>query len=153
MRWLMPALPIPGRVFDPAAFGYPAVDKRFADSYSFAIANLAGLLDLVTTQANYQIAADGSSASLLPEGAMLDSEFKSNEFEYYAQDSWHVRPRLTLTFGLRHSLLQTPFEMHGQQAQPTVDIDRWFKTREQQAALGNSVQPDLYFAPSGQARG
>ncbi len=142
-----------GQSFDPSAFGYPAVDSSFADSYSFAIANLAGLLDLVTTQANYRIAADGNSASLLPEGSMLNREFKSNEFEYYAQDSWHVRPRLTLTFGLRHSLLQTPFEMHGQQAQPTVDIDQWFKTRAQQAALGNSVQPDLYFAPSGQARG
>jgi hypothetical protein len=142
-----------GQSFDPAAFGYPAVNSSFADSYGFAMANLAGLLDLVTTQANYRIAEDGNSASLLPEGSMLNREFKSNEFEYYAQDSWHVRPRLTLTFGLRHSLLQTPFEMHGQQAQPTVDIDQWFKTRAQQAALGNSVQPDLYFAPSGQARG
>jgi hypothetical protein len=142
-----------GQSFDPSASGYPAVDSSFANSYSFAIANLAGLLDLVTTPANYQIAANGNSASLLPEGSMLNREFKSNEFEDYAQDSWHVRPRLTLTFGLRHSLLQTPFEMHGQQAQPTVDIDQWFKTRAQQAALGNSVQPDLYFAPSGQARG
>ncbi len=142
-----------GQSFDPAAFGYPAVDGSFADSYSFAMANLAGLLDLVTTQANYQISADGSTASLLPEGAMLDREFKSNEFEYYLQDSWRVRPRLTLTFGLRHTLLQTPYEIHGQQVQPTVDIDQWFKTRGQQAALGNSVQPDLYFAPSGQARG
>ena len=35
---------------------------------------------------------------------MLDREFKSNEFEYYAQDSWHVRPHLTFTFGVRHSL-------------------------------------------------
>ncbi len=142
-----------GQSFDPAAFGYPAVDSSFADSYSFAMANLAGLLDLVTTQANYRIAQDGNSASLLPDGAMLNREFKNNEFEYYAQDSWHLRPRLTLTFGLRHSLLQTPFEMHGQQAQPTIDIDQWFKTRGQQAALGNSVQPDVYFAPSGQARG
>ena len=46
-----------------------------------------------------------------------------------------------------------PFEIHGQQAQPTADIDQWFRTREQQATLGNSVQPDLSFAPSGQARG
>jgi len=142
-----------GQSLDPAAFGNPAVDSSFADSYSFAMANLAGLLDLVTTQANYQIAANGSTASLLSPGAMLEREFKSNEFEYYAQDSWRLRPRLTLTLGLRHTLLQTPYEMHGQQAQPTVDIDKWFKTRAQQAALGNSVQPDLSFAPSGQARG
>jgi hypothetical protein len=142
-----------GQSLDPAAFGLPAVAASFADSYSFAMANLAGLLDLVTTQANYQIAADGNSASLLPEGAMVNRQFKNNEFEYYAQDSWRVRPRLTVTFGLRHALLETPYETHGQQAQPTVDIDQWFRTRAQQALLGHSVQPDLYFAPSGQARG
>jgi hypothetical protein len=142
-----------GQSFDPAAFGYPAVAAGFADSYSFAMANLAGLMDLVTTQSNYQIAKDGNGASLLPEGALLDREFKSNEFESYLQDSWRVRPRFTLTLGVRHTLLQTPFEVHGQQAQPTVDTEAWFKTRSQQAAQGNSVQPDLSFAPSGQARG
>jgi hypothetical protein len=138
---------------DPAAFGYPTVASSFANSYNFAMGNLAGLLDLVTTQSNYQIAANGSTATLLSAGAMLDREFKNNEFEYYLQDSWRVRPRFTLTLGLRHTLLQTPFETRGQQAQPTVDIDQWFKTRGRQAAQGNSVQPDLSFAPSGQARG
>jgi hypothetical protein len=142
-----------GQSLDPAAFGLPGVDPGFADSYNFAMGNLAGLLDLVTTQANYQISGSGAMANLLPAGAMLDREFKNNEFEYYLQDSWRVRPRLTLTFGLRHTLLQTPYEIHGQQVQPTVDVDQWFKTRAQQAALGNSVQPDLSFAPSGQARG
>ncbi len=142
-----------GQSLDPAVFGQPAVNASYAGSYNFAMANLVGLLALVTTQANYQISADGATASLLGSGAMLDREFKSNEFEYYLQDSWRVRPRLTLTFGLRHTLLQTPYEMHGQQVQPTIDVDQWFKTRGQQAALGNSVQPDLYFAPSGQARG
>jgi hypothetical protein len=107
----------------------------------------------VTTQSNYQISSDGKSASLLKQGAMLYREFRNSEFEYYVQDSWRVLPSLTLTFGLRHTLLQTPYEMHGQQAQPTVDMDQWFKTRGAQAALGNSVQPDIYLAPSGQARG
>lgn len=145
-----------GQSFDPAAFpalNLPPVDPGFASSYNFAMGNIAGLLDLVTTQANYQISHNGATASLLPAGAMLDREFKNNEFEYYLQDSWRARPNLTLTFGLRHTLLQTPYEMHGQQVQPTIDIDQWFKTRGQQAALGNSVQPDISFAPSGQSRG
>jgi hypothetical protein len=142
-----------GQSFDPAAFGYPAVAGSFADSYNFAMGNLAGLLDLVTTQSNYQIAPGGNTATLLPASVLLDREFKNNEFEYYLQDSWHLQRRFTLTFGLRHTLLQTPYEIHGQQAQPTVNIDQWFRTRAQQATLGNSVQSDLTFAPSGQARG
>jgi hypothetical protein len=142
-----------GGSLDPSAFGLPSVAPGFANSYNFAMTNLTGLLDLVTTQANYQIAGDGNSAALLASGAMLDRNFKSNEFEYYLQDSWRPMPRLTVSFGLRHTLLETPYEIHGQQVQPTVDIDSWFRTRAQQAALGNSVQPDLSFSPSGRARG
>jgi hypothetical protein len=142
-----------GQSLDPSMFGLPAVDASFANSYNFAMGNLAGLLDYVTTQENYRVSRDGSAASLLAEGTMLGREFKNNEFESYIQDSWRVRPNLTLTLGLRHTLLQTPYEIHGQQVQPTIDIDQWFKTREQQAALGNTVQPNISFSPSGQARG
>jgi hypothetical protein len=142
-----------GQSLDPGAFGLPPVDNSFANSYNFAMGNIAGLLDLVTTQSNYQVSRDGRTASLLAAGTMLDREFKNNEFEYYLQDSWRLRPNLTLTYGLRHTLLQTPYEMHGQQVQPTVDMDQWFKTRGQQAALGNRVQPDISFSPSGQSRG
>ena len=141
-----------GQSLDPAAFGFPAVApaSRTLTTSPWETLRASGSGDHAGQLPD---PGNAAGASLLPTGAMLDREFKSNEFEYYLQDSWRVRPRLTLTFGLRHTLLQPPYEMHGQQVQPTVDIDQWFKTRGQQAALGNSVQPDLYFAPSGQARG
>ena len=84
---------------------------------------------------------------------MIDRDFKNNEFEYYAQDSWRIRPNLTINYGLRHTLLQTPYEVNGQQVQPTTNLYQWFETRGAEAALGNSVQPPISFAPSGQARG
>ncbi len=37
--------------------------------------------------------------------------------------------------------------------QPTTNLYQWFETRGAEAALGNSVQPHISFAPSGQARG
>ena len=40
---------------------------------------------------------------------------------------------MTLTFGLRHTLLQTPYETHGQQVAPTVDTHDWFLKRGQAA--------------------
>ncbi len=48
--------------------------------------------------------------TLLPDGAFLDRHFNANEFEWYVQDAWRVKPNLTITFGLRHTLLQTPYE-------------------------------------------
>jgi hypothetical protein len=142
-----------GTSLDPAAFGFPTVDSSFTSAYNYAAANLVGLLDEVTSQYNYQVSADGKTASLLPPGAFLNRDFKDNEFEYYLQDSWRMRPNLTVSLGLRHTLLQTPYEVNGQQVQPTTDMWDWFMTRGEQAALGNTVQPDLAFAPSGQARG
>jgi len=64
-----------------------------------------------------------------------------------------MRPNLTITFGLRHTLLQTPYEINGQQVQAVTDLQGWFETRTQYAALGQSIQPTISFAPSGQARG
>ncbi len=142
-----------GQSLDPTAFGFPSVDNNFSGSYNYSMTNLAGLLDYVTSQSNYQVSANGKTASLLPPGALLSRDFKNNEFETYAQDSWRVSPNLTVNFGLRYTLLQTPYEVNGQQVQPTTDLYQWFQTRGTQAALGNSVQPYISFAPSGQARG
>ena len=141
-----------GQSLDPDAFGHETVDSSFANSYSFAAGNLAGLLDLVTTQANYRIAQNGNSATLLDAGTMLARDFHNKEFEWYIADTWHPTSNLTFSVGVRHMLQQTPYETHGQQAQPTVDVDAWFRTRAADAKAGSSTQPDLYFSPSGQAR-
>ena len=142
-----------GTSFDPSVFGYPSVDTGFGVSYSNSIMILAGLVSYITDQYNYKINSDGATGSLLPQGQFINYDFKNNEFEYYAQDSWRVLPNLTVTVGLRHSLLQTPYEVNGQQVSPNIDLDSWYLARGRQAAKGNSDQPDFSFAPSGQGRG
>ena len=88
-----------------------------------------------------------------PDGAFIERNFKTNEFEYFLQDSWRVRPNLTLTFGLRHTILQTPYETNGQQVAPTVDTHQWFLNRGLAAAQGQVYEPDLFFNPNGKANG
>ncbi len=36
-----------------------------------------------------------------------------NQFEYYAQDTWRVRPNLTVTYGMRHSFFRQPTDASG----------------------------------------
>ena len=142
-----------GGTFDPPSFGLPAVSDGFSTNYDYAVSMLAGLTNEETGRFNYTLSADGKTGSLLGSGAPVKRDFRSNEFEYYIQDAFRPLPNLTLTAGLRHTILQTPWETNGQQVQPTIDMHQWFETRGRQAAAGSSVQPDISFAPSGKARG
>jgi hypothetical protein len=142
-----------GGSFDPEAFGYPNVDPNFTTNYDFAVAAIAGLTNEETDHYNYHLSADGKTGTLLPVGAPVALSYRSNEAEWYVQDAFKPIPNMTITLGVRHTIQQTPYEIYGQQVQPTIDMHQWFLTRGQQAALGNSVQPEISFSPSGQARG
>ena len=142
-----------GNSFDPAAFNLPAVDDGFSNSYNIAIAALSGIIPSISGQFNYAVSPDASSGNLLPDGAFVNRHYKTNEFEYFLQDAWRVQPNLTVTFGIRQSMLQTPYETNGQQVAPTVDMHQWLINRAAGATQGQSIQPDVTFAPNGQSRG
>ncbi|HEX3967655.1 MAG TPA: TonB-dependent receptor, partial [Edaphobacter sp.] len=142
-----------GSSFDPAAFGFTPVDSGFQKNYDYAVSMLAGLTNEETANFNYELSKDGKTGTALGTGAPVARSFRSNEVERYAQDSWKPIPNLTLTAGIRHTILQTPYETNGQQIQPTIDLHQWYETRAAQAAQGNSVQPEFTFTPAGQARG
>jgi hypothetical protein len=134
---------------DPSTIkGLDPVDGGFGNSYEIAYANLVGTIPSVTQVSNYKVTSPTSGA-LLGDGVGIDRHFKANEFEYFIQDSWRPLPNLTLTFGIRHTLLQTPYETKGQQVQPTIDTHAWYTQREASALQGQVYEPDLDFAPSG----
>ncbi len=136
---------------DPTLVGAPAVDGGFSNSYLIAFANLIGTVSQANNVYNYKVNQGAGTGSLLGDGTAINRNFRANEFEYFLQDSWHARPNLTITFGLRHVLLQTPYDVHGQQVVPTVDTHAWFQRREAAALQGQVDQPDLAFAPNGPA--
>ena len=133
---------------DPSTVGGLPVDSGFTNSYLFAYSNLVGNIPEITTVENYNVTSP-TTGSLLPDGAFINRHFKANEFEWYVQDSWRLFPNLTLTFGVRHTILQTPWETHGQQVAPTIDTHAWFMQRNAAAQLGQVYEPDLTFAPNG----
>jgi len=134
---------------DPSAtLGLDPVDSGFSQSYVIAYGNLVGVVPQVTNIYDYAVTSP-TTGTLLADGATVDRHFKANEFEWFIQDSWHPAANLTLTFGLRHTILQTPWETKGQQVSPTIDTHAWFNQRESAAQLGQISEPDLQFAPSG----
>jgi len=138
-----------GQPPDPSALlGDDPVDGGFENSYVIAYANLVGDVPSVTDQYNYLLSNSGSG-TLLSDGAPITRHFSANEYEYYLQDAWKPRPNLTITFGIRHTLLQTPWETSGQEVTPTVSTDAWYKEREAAAQAGQVYEPALTFAPAG----
>jgi hypothetical protein len=132
--------------------GLNPVDQGFTNSYDIAYANLIGTVPSVTVVSNYDITS-ATSATLFADGTPLVRHFKSNEYEGYAQDSWQILPNLTITYGVRYTLLQTPYETKGQEVAPTIDTHAWFTERETAALQGQIYEPDLTFAPAGKYYG
>lgn len=120
----------------------------FSNSYEIAYDTLVGTVPSTTQQYNYSVNRDGTG-TLFADGALVERHFHANEFEYYLQDAWRVKPSLTITFGVRHSILQTPYETNGQQIAPTVDTHQWFLDRGQAAKNGEVFEDLLSFVPSG----
>ncbi|HEY1986442.1 MAG TPA: TonB-dependent receptor [Terracidiphilus sp.] len=141
-----------GQDLDPGAFGLPAVATSFDNSYSYAAMNLAGIVAQSSLNYVYTVTPQ-KTGTLLPVGSFVDRNFKSNQFEYYLEDSFRITPKLTITYGIRHSLNQTPYETGGQQVSPSVSMRSWFNTRVSDAAKGVVDQPNFTFIPSGKANG
>jgi len=124
----------------------------FANSYEIAYDTLVGTVPETTQQYNYSVTSP-TIGTLFADGAFINRHFKANEFEYYLQDSWRITPKLTVTYGMRHSILQAPYETKGQQIAPTVDTHNWFVHRGTAAAQGQVFEDNLQFMPSGKANG
>ena len=142
-----------GSSLDPAAGGYPSVDSSFGTNYDFAVAALAGLL----TETDKTYNQDKTGHFFAP-GELITRNFRSHEGEFYFQDSWRATPNLVLTGGLRYSLLQPPYEMHGNQVAPTISMNNWFQKRGQAMLQGETINSDtpgglVQMALSGQANG
>jgi len=132
---------------DPTTIGLPAIGEN-ETSFDEMYATIIGDVAERDASANYVVNSP-TSATLLNDGVSVSRHFKSNEFEYFLQDSWRIRPNLTVTFGLRHTVLQTPYETKGQEIAPTVDTHEWYLARGAAAAKGEVYEPDLLFTPVG----
>jgi len=139
----------PGPIsLNPASFGFPAVDPSFTTSYDYAVTALAGLITVVNS--NYNLKKD---LTPLAEGTSVSRHFRNHEIEFYGQDSYRLKPNLTVTYGLRYTLLQPPYETNGTQVAPNTSLDGWFKQRGAAMLQGQAYEPLLSFALSGQANG
>jgi len=66
---------------------------------------------------NYVVDSNGNPVSAT--GAPTKRNYGLDWYEFYGQDSWRIKPNLTVTYGVRWSLFPPPWEVNGFQASPT----------------------------------
>ena len=120
-----------------------------------AIRGFGNLLGIVNQySATYNFGRDGTA---IPLGAPVARNFASNDAEFYVQDSFRIKPNLTITYGIRYSLFGVPYEQNGIQVGSTVGIDQYFAERvyaSQQGIPGYSLKnASLTYALNGPANG
>jgi hypothetical protein len=131
-----------------AGYSLPAVDSGFNNSWDYPVMALAGIISEVDQRYNFT-----TSGTTLPNGAANDRHFVNREFETYVQDAWRARPNLTITYGLRWTLLQPPYEKNGVEVAPTISLNSWFKQRAATMYAGEAFNDPITFALAGNANG
>ncbi|HXM20789.1 MAG TPA: carboxypeptidase-like regulatory domain-containing protein [Terriglobales bacterium] len=108
-----------GGLLDPANGGF--AEPASSPAYDYPILGLLGMVSDVVANYNYD-----KSGNVLAAGDPVNRRYGLNWYEFYGQDSWRIKPNLTVTYGLRWSLFPPPWEVNGFQASPTVDLGQQF---------------------------
>lgn len=137
-----------GQDLDPSISAVlPAVDPSFGFSYDAAIANVTGILGSISAWYNQ------TKSGFVPTGALVPRHFRGNEAEFYAQDAYRPTSNLQLTFGLRYTLLQPPYETQGNQVAPSPTLSSFMRGRGAAMQIGQVYHPLISFDLSGPANG
>ncbi|HVX66684.1 MAG TPA: hypothetical protein VHA11_08790, partial [Bryobacteraceae bacterium] len=133
-------------------FGESLVVPDAEDStvYRQGITNLMGPITQIDALYNYDI-----QGNLLPQGTGIRRKFASEEYEMYVQDSWRATRGLTITAGLRLSILPPIYEANHQQTSPDMNLSDWFNQRGGLAEQGQpqSLAPKITYLLANQAGG
>src|SRR6202790_4120212 len=86
-------------------------------------------------------------------GAPVNRRYGLDSYEFYGQDTWRIKPNLTLTYGLRWSFFPAPWETNGLQASTTFGLGTQFtqNVKNMNQGIGYGAMPSIDFSPSGPA--
>jgi hypothetical protein len=138
---------MPGSSFcTSAGCNLPAVASAGQSVYADAWLHIIGVMSQATLRANYN--PDGTPQ---PPGTPVAREIASDEYEWYIQDAWQLRPNLTVTAGVRYSLYSPPYEVNGYQVAPNISMGQWFDQRVENMKNGipSSASPLVQFDLAG----
>jgi len=119
-----------------------APEPLTATQYDRPLLSLYGMISDVV--ANYNLDKGGNA---LPQGAPVNRNYGLDWYEFYGQDTWRIKPNLTLTYGLRWSFFPPPWETNGLQTYPTFGLGTQFNqdVKNMNQGIGYGAEPPIEF--------
>lgn len=107
----------------------------------------------LVTQTQVMYTRSGTNLTLNPLGTPGFDQSIIPTYELFGQDTWHIRPSLTLTYGLNWGVSLPPYEINGKQVmmindstgQP-IEIQQYMEARQSAALAGQVYEPEIGFA-------
>jgi hypothetical protein len=113
-----------------------------ATQYDRPLLALYGMISDVV--ANYNLDKNGNAQ---PQGAPVNRNYGLDWYEFYAQDTWRMKPNITLTYGVRWSFFPPPWETNGLQTYPTFGLGSQFNqdVKNMIQGIGYGAEPAIMF--------
>src|SRR5262249_19668047 len=122
------------------------LDDSFGFDYGRAIASALGRFSQYSINSTFD-----KTGQSLAVGTPANRSFATEEYDLYAQDTWKIRPNLTLTVGLRYGLNTPVYEQNGFQLVPNVVLGDFLERRLASAAQGQPLNDLISFQLGGKA--
>ncbi len=100
--------------------------------------------------ANFIFNKDGS---LTTAGSPAARTFATEGYDVYTQDSWRIKPNLTVTYGLRYSISTPVYEKFGFEVKPNISLGEFFNRRIAGMNAGKPYNELITLDLSGKANG
>jgi len=113
------------------------ISDAWINSAQSSLVALLGRVNQYT--ANFVFDIDGNPVN----GEPTVREWATEEYDFYVQDSWKLRPSLTLNLGLRYGLSRPVYETQGYQAAPNIGLDEYFRRRQEASFNGQNYDEPL----------
>ena len=118
-------------------------------SWNQLYSELAGIVDQTSVVAT----RSGNNLTANPLGTPLHSLVTDQTYSLFVNDSWKLRPNITVSYGLNWTLQMPPYDLNGAQDVLTtttgqvITINQYLQNVQRNAANGQVYNPTLGFTP------
>jgi hypothetical protein len=145
-----PTYQIAGTNISSSAYTLPVgANSSNASSYPIMFNEITGLI----TQTQVMYTRSGSALTLNPIGTPGFDQSIIPTYEIFGSDTWHIRPSVTITYGLNWGVSMPPYEINGKQVEmlnqstgQPIEIQKYMEARQSAALAGQVYEPQISFA-------